>query len=145
VLAPHSGVGVPRDADEDGGAWRHKNVVALFSGQRPPNMLIPKVPAGILRSLRQTSHGGSEALAADFPRNTGCDRYSCDDAAQAAARGDAPLATQDFDLREFDKLRVVAIGKAAMRWDGLRWCSRLFLRFEGEVSPPTLPVKLCPA
>jgi len=45
-----------------------------------------------------------------------------------------------FDLREFDKLRVVAIGKAAHgMMDGLALVLAPFLRFEGVVSAPTAP------
>jgi len=45
-----------------------------------------------------------------------------------------------FDLREFDKLRVVAIGKAAHAMvDGLALVLAPFVRFEGVVSAPTAP------
>jgi hydroxypyruvate reductase len=45
-----------------------------------------------------------------------------------------------FDLRQFDKLRVVAIGKAAhAMMDGLAQVLAPFLRFEGVVSAPTAP------
>jgi len=45
-----------------------------------------------------------------------------------------------FDLRQFDKLRVVAIGKAAhAMMDGLALVLAPFLRFEGVVSAPTAP------
>src|SRR5712692_4233607 len=47
-----------------------------------------------------------------------------------------------FDLREFDKLRVVAIGKAAHSMvDGLALVLAPFVRFEGVVSAPTVPKK----
>ena len=50
-----------------------------------------------------------------------------------------------FDLREFDKLRVVAIGKAAHAMlDGLAMVLAPFLRFEGVVSAPTPPRKPLP-
>jgi glycerate 2-kinase len=50
-----------------------------------------------------------------------------------------------FDLREFDKLRVVAIGKAAHAMvDGLALVLAPFLRFEGVVSSPTAPRKPLP-
>ncbi len=50
-----------------------------------------------------------------------------------------------FDLREFDKLRVVAIGKAAHAMvDGLALVLAPFLRFEGVVSAPTAPRKTLP-
>ena len=50
-----------------------------------------------------------------------------------------------FDLREFDKLRVVAIGKAAHAMvDGLALVLAPFLRFEGVVSAPTPPRKPLP-
>ena len=50
-----------------------------------------------------------------------------------------------FDLREFDKLRVVAIGKAAHAMvDGLAMVLTPFLRFEGVVSAPTAPGKPLP-
>jgi len=50
-----------------------------------------------------------------------------------------------FDLREFDKLRVVAIGKAAHAMvDGLALVLAPFLRFEGVVSAPTTPRKTLP-
>jgi len=50
-----------------------------------------------------------------------------------------------FDLREFDKLRVVAIGKAAHAMvDGLAQVLAPFLRFEGVVSAPTAPRKPLP-
>jgi hydroxypyruvate reductase len=50
-----------------------------------------------------------------------------------------------FDLREFDKLRVVAIGKAAHAMvDGLALVLAPFLRFEGVVSAPTAPRKPLP-
>ena len=46
-----------------------------------------------------------------------------------------------LDLREFDKLRVVAIGKAAHEMvDGLAQVLAPFLRFEGVVSAPTAVV-----
>jgi len=49
---------------------------------------------------------------------------------------------KNFDLREFDKLRVVAIGKAAHAMvDGLALVLAPFLRFEGVVSAPTAPRK----
>ena len=45
-----------------------------------------------------------------------------------------------FDLRAFDKLRVVAIGKAAHAMvDGLALVLAPFVRFEGVVSAPTAP------
>jgi glycerate 2-kinase len=47
-----------------------------------------------------------------------------------------------IDLREFDKLRVVAIGKAAHAMvEGLALVLAPFLRFEGVVSAPTAPRK----
>jgi len=50
-----------------------------------------------------------------------------------------------LDLREFDKLRVVAIGKAAHEMvDGLAQVLAPFLRFEGVVSAPTAPRKPLP-
>jgi glycerate 2-kinase len=50
-----------------------------------------------------------------------------------------------FDLREFDKLRVAAIGKAAHAMvDGLALVLAPFLRFEGVVSAPTAPRKPLP-
>jgi len=50
-----------------------------------------------------------------------------------------------FDLREFDKLRVVAIGKAAHAMvDGLAAVLVPFVRFEGVVSAPTAPRKPLP-
>ena len=50
-----------------------------------------------------------------------------------------------FDLREFDKLRVVAIGKAAHAMvDGLALVLAPFVRFEGVVSAPTAPRKPLP-
>lgn len=50
-----------------------------------------------------------------------------------------------FDLREFDKLRVVAIGKAAHAMvDGLALVLSPFVRFEGVVSAPTAPRKPLP-
>jgi hydroxypyruvate reductase len=50
-----------------------------------------------------------------------------------------------FDLREFDKLRVVAIGKAAHAMvDGLALVLAPFLRFEGVISAPTAPRKSLP-
>jgi hydroxypyruvate reductase len=50
-----------------------------------------------------------------------------------------------FDLRKFDKLRVVAIGKAAHAMvDGLALVLAPFLRFEGVVSAPTAPRKTLP-
>src|SRR2546422_1072615 len=50
-----------------------------------------------------------------------------------------------FDLREFDKLRVVAIGKAAHAMvDGLAMVLAPFVRFQGVVSAPTAPRKLLP-
>ncbi len=50
-----------------------------------------------------------------------------------------------FDLREFDKLRAVAIGKAAHAMvDGLALVLVPFLRFEGVVSAPTAPRKTLP-
>jgi hydroxypyruvate reductase len=50
-----------------------------------------------------------------------------------------------FDLREFDKLRVVAIGKAAHAMvDGLALVLEPFVRFEGVVSAPTAPRKPLP-
>jgi len=50
-----------------------------------------------------------------------------------------------FDLREFDKLRVVAIGKAAHAMvDGLALVLAPFLRFEGVVSALTAPRKPLP-
>ena len=50
-----------------------------------------------------------------------------------------------FELREFDKLRVVAIGKAAHAMvDGLALVLAPFLRFEGVVSAPTAPRKTLP-
>jgi len=43
-----------------------------------------------------------------------------------------------FDLRNFEKLRVVAIGKAAHAMvDGLALVLTPFVRFEGVVSAPT--------
>jgi hydroxypyruvate reductase len=50
-----------------------------------------------------------------------------------------------FDLREFDKLRVVAIGKAAHAMvEGLALVLAPFVRFEGVVSAPTVPRKPLP-
>lgn len=50
-----------------------------------------------------------------------------------------------LDLREFDKLRVVAIGKAAHAMvDGLALVLAPFVRFEGVVSAPTAPRKTPP-
>jgi hydroxypyruvate reductase len=50
-----------------------------------------------------------------------------------------------YDLREFDKLRVVATGKAAHAMvDGLALVLEPFLRFEGVVSAPTTPRKPLP-
>jgi hydroxypyruvate reductase len=50
-----------------------------------------------------------------------------------------------FDLRGFDKLRVVAIGKAAHAMvDGLALVLAPFLRFEGAVSAPAAPSKPLP-
>jgi hydroxypyruvate reductase len=50
-----------------------------------------------------------------------------------------------FDLRKFDKLHVVAIGKAAHAMvDGLVLVLAPFLRFEGVVSAPTAPRKTLP-
>jgi hydroxypyruvate reductase len=50
-----------------------------------------------------------------------------------------------LDLREFDKLRVVAIGKAAHAMvDGLALVLAPFVRFEGVVSAPTVPRKPLP-
>jgi glycerate 2-kinase len=50
-----------------------------------------------------------------------------------------------FDLREFDKLRVVAIGKAAHAMvDGLALVLAPFVRFEGVVSSPKAPRKPLP-
>ena len=50
-----------------------------------------------------------------------------------------------FDLRQFDKLRVVAIGKAAHAMiDGLALVLAPFLRFEGVVSVPTAPHRALP-
>src|SRR5882762_10246024 len=50
-----------------------------------------------------------------------------------------------FDLRQFDKLRVVAIGKAAHAMvDGLALVLAPFMRFEGVVSAPTAPRKPLP-
>lgn len=47
-----------------------------------------------------------------------------------------------FDLREFEKLRVVAIGKAAHAMvDGLVKVLAPFVKFEGVVAAPTVPVK----
>src|SRR6266853_277972 len=47
-----------------------------------------------------------------------------------------------IDLRDFEKLRVVAIGKAAHAMvDGLALVLAPFLRFEGVVSAPTVPHK----
>ncbi len=47
-----------------------------------------------------------------------------------------------FDLRDFDKLRVVAIGKAAHAMvEGLALVLAPFVRFEGVVSAPTVPHK----
>jgi glycerate 2-kinase len=49
---------------------------------------------------------------------------------------------QTFDLRDFQKLRVVAIGKAAHSMvDGLSLVLAPFVRFEGVVSAPTPPKK----
>src|SRR5260370_34852189 len=45
-----------------------------------------------------------------------------------------------IDLRDFEKLRVVAIGKAAhVMVDGLAQVLAPFVRFEGVVSSPTAP------
>src|SRR5713226_4074044 len=45
-----------------------------------------------------------------------------------------------IDLRDFEKLRVVAIGKAAHAMvDGLALVLAPFVRFEGVVSAPTAP------
>src|SRR5258708_26296031 len=45
-----------------------------------------------------------------------------------------------IDLRDFEKLRVVAIGKAAHAMvDGLAQVLAPFVRFEGVVSSPTAP------
>src|SRR5260370_30672643 len=45
-----------------------------------------------------------------------------------------------IDLRDFEKLRVVAIGKAAHAMvDGLAQVLAPFVRFEGVVSSPTEP------
>jgi len=50
-----------------------------------------------------------------------------------------------FDLRQFDKLRLVAIGKAAHAMvDGLALVLAPFVRFEGVVSAPTAPRKPLP-
>ncbi len=50
-----------------------------------------------------------------------------------------------FDLRQFDKLRMVAIGKAAHAMvDGLALVLAPFVRFEGVVSAPTAPRKPLP-
>jgi hydroxypyruvate reductase len=50
-----------------------------------------------------------------------------------------------FDLREFDKLRVVAIGKAAHAMvEGLAAVLVPFVRFEGVVSAPTVPRRPLP-
>jgi glycerate 2-kinase len=50
-----------------------------------------------------------------------------------------------FDLRDFQKLRVVAIGKAAHSMvDGLSVVLAPFVRFEGVVSAPTPPKKPLP-
>jgi len=50
--------------------------------------------------------------------------------------------SKNFDLREFDNLRVVAVGKAAHAMlDGLALVLAPFLRFEGVVSAPTAPRK----
>jgi glycerate 2-kinase len=47
-----------------------------------------------------------------------------------------------FELREFDKMRVVAIGKAAHAMvEGLALVLAPFVRFEGVVSAPTAPRK----
>src|SRR5260370_8551811 len=47
-----------------------------------------------------------------------------------------------IDLRDFEKLRVVAIGKAAHAMvDGLAQVLTPFVRFEGVVSSPTAPQK----
>src|SRR5207245_4767683 len=47
-----------------------------------------------------------------------------------------------IDLRDFEKLRVVAIGKAAHAMvDGLALVLAPFVRFEGVVSSPTPPQK----
>jgi hydroxypyruvate reductase len=48
----------------------------------------------------------------------------------------------NFDLRDFEKLRVVAIGKAAHGMvDGLARVLAPFVNFEGVVAAPTIPVK----
>ena len=50
-----------------------------------------------------------------------------------------------IDLRDFEKLRVVAIGKAAHAMvDGLALVLAPFVRFEGVVSAPTVPHKHIP-
>src|SRR6267143_6270220 len=50
-----------------------------------------------------------------------------------------------IDLRDFEKLRVVAIGKAAHAMvDGLAQVLAPFLRLEGVVSAPTAPRKPLP-
>src|SRR6266446_3139010 len=50
-----------------------------------------------------------------------------------------------FDLREFDKLRVVAVGKAAHAMvDGLAAVLVPFVRLEGVVSAPTVPRRPLP-
>src|SRR3989442_13410885 len=50
-----------------------------------------------------------------------------------------------IDLRDFEKLRVVAIGKAAHAMvEGLALVLAPFVRFEGVVSAPTAPHKPVP-
>ena len=50
-----------------------------------------------------------------------------------------------FDLRNFEKLRVVAIGKAAHAMvGGLALVLAPFVRFEGVVSAPTAALKPLP-
>jgi glycerate 2-kinase len=52
---------------------------------------------------------------------------------------------KSLDLRQFDKLRVVAMGKAAHAMvDGLALVLAPFVRFEGVVSAPTAPRKPLP-
>jgi hydroxypyruvate reductase len=49
---------------------------------------------------------------------------------------------KSFDLREFEKLRVVAIGKAAHAMvDGLVKVLAPFVKFEGVVAAPAVPIK----
>src|SRR5260370_5776464 len=85
VLAPHI-ASASLETRTKMACMAAENVVALFKGQRPPNILNPEVLKANSSAWR-TSHGGPEtACPPDFPGNAGGHRYFRGDGTQTARR-----------------------------------------------------------